>query len=90
MSDEVAWENTGVCGFGWLQSGIAGACSAGHHSLAQAAAGLRCPKNPFSPSLSAKGTEPAEVEPAKIQPLPATVENPEEGAAESGTHAAKN
>jgi hypothetical protein len=35
------------------------------------------PEESILPEPPAKGTEPAEVEPAKIQPLPATVENPE-------------
>lgn len=35
------------------------------------------PEETILPEPPAKGTEPAEVEPAKIQPLPATVENPE-------------
>ncbi|MGY8649385.1 MAG: hypothetical protein ACKVKM_01100 [Verrucomicrobiia bacterium] len=35
------------------------------------------PEESILPEPPAKGTEPTEVEPAKIQPLPATVENPE-------------
>ena len=35
------------------------------------------PEETVLPEPPAKGTEPTEVEPAKIQPLPATVENPE-------------
>jgi len=35
------------------------------------------PKESILPEPPAKGTESAKVEPAKIQPLPATVENPE-------------
>ncbi len=35
------------------------------------------PEKPILPVPSAKGTKPTEVGPPKIQPLPATVENPE-------------
>ena len=35
------------------------------------------PEKPILPVPPAKGNEPTEVEPPKIQPLPATVENPE-------------